>query len=58
MDKILKPVSCSKCPVVKVDKDTIVCGCMKELKAIKTDYYEQDLMYGKCPIGWDKEENK
>lgn len=57
-EKIIKPPSCAKCPAVKTDKNTIYCSCMRELKAVKTDFHEQDIMYEKCPIDWDTKENK
>ena len=58
MDKILKPISCDKCPAVTIERGMLICTCMKQLTAKANDYNEKQKMYDSCPIGWDKEENK
>lgn len=50
-----KPISCEKCPAVEISKGTIVCGCMRTLKADITKSEEKLQMWRKCPLGWDKE---
>ena len=54
MGEIYKPSTCNECPVVEVKKAIIVCGVSKNMQASKKDKYEQQLMYAKCPLEWDK----
>lgn len=60
-NKIYKPKTCLQCPAVKIDKKDkgkIVCGCMRNLSADTRKPNEAKEMWNKCPIGWDKKENK
>lgn len=54
--KIFKPISCEKCPVVKIDKGIISCRCCRDLKAKYNNCDEKLEMYNKCQIDWDKEQ--
>lgn len=53
--KLYKPKTCEQCPVVRIKKGEISCGCMRELKAKAHDLLEKLIMWRKCPIDWDKE---
>lgn len=52
--KIYKPRTCEQCPVIKKEKETLICGVMRELKANTHDPQEKFQMWKKCPIDWDK----
>lgn len=54
-DKILKPKDCFSCPAVKIEKNILICMCDKKLKASLMDKKEQQTMYNKCVLLWDKE---
>lgn len=49
-----KPKDCFNCPVVRNEKDKIVCGVYKELKADKHSVYELKVMNKNCIIDWEK----
>ena len=55
MNKIIKPKSCDKCPVVKLEKGTLICGVAREFKAKATEPIEKLVMWRNCPLNWDKE---
>lgn len=53
-NEITVPKTCKECPVVRVCKDLIFCGCMRSLSANKQREKECRLMRKKCPIGWNE----
>lgn len=55
--KIYKPNSCLECPVVKIEKNKIICGCYRSLTADIKDKNDQYYMWKKCHIDWDKKED-
>lgn len=54
INEIAVPKTCKECPVVRVHKDLIFCGCMRSLRASKEREKDCRLMRKMCPIGWNE----
>ena len=57
-EEYIKPKSCLVCPVVEQNKKSIICGCLRDIKADKDSPYMQKQMYDRCPLKWKKEEKE
>ena len=52
MNGYIKPSSCDQCPAAEKEKQSIRCGCMRNLSASINNYEQKLLMWNNCPLGW------
>lgn len=57
-EEYTKPKNCLVCPVVETNKKSIICGCLRDLKADKDSPYMQKQMWERCPLKWNNKKEK
>ena len=56
--KLFKPKNCGLCPVVRIEKGSMICGCNKKLEARTSYPHEKLRMWTNCPIAWENDKGE